>query len=144
MKEDGLEIQLSSESVRSPFDGLEMLDFLQDGGFVGMAGDLSWAKDPRREKATLFGREVLLPVAPHMMALLTGVPIFTYFAFRTARNKFLIEVSEPRWVRAESRGKRKEAIRQSVHEYAESLEEAIRRFPWQWHVFEPFFGPPAG
>lgn len=143
MKGDGLDVMVSSEADRSPFDGLEALEFLGDGGFVGMAGDLSWVEGPRREKASLFGREVFLPVAPHMIALLSGAPVFTFFAFRAGRNKCFIEISEPRWVRAESRAKRKEAIQQSVQEYARSLEEAVRRFPWQWHVFEPFLGPPV-
>jgi lauroyl/myristoyl acyltransferase len=143
MKEDGLNVMVSSEGDRSPFDGLDTLEFLEGGGFVGMAGDLSWTEGPRREKAALFGREVFLPAAPHLIALLTGAPLFTFFAFRAGRNKCLIEISKPRWVRAESRAQRKEAIRQSVQEYAGSLEEAVRRYPWQWHVFEPLLGPPV-
>ena len=143
MKGEGLDVMVSSEGERSPFDGLETLEFLEDGGFVGMSGDLSWVEGPRREKAILFGREVSLPVAPHMISLLSGAPIFSFFAFRTGRNKCLVEISGPRWVKAETRAGRKEAIRHSVQEYARSLEEAVRRFPWQWHVFESFLGQPA-
>ncbi|MFC1884057.1 hypothetical protein ACFL2O_04735 [Thermodesulfobacteriota bacterium] len=143
MKADGLEVLLSSEGAGSPFDGLEALEFLDEGGFVGMAGDFSWAKGPKSEKAVLFGHEVFLPVAPHMMALLSGAPIFTFFAFRTGRNKYFVIISKPRWVNAESKAERKAAIHQSVQEYARELEEAVLRFPWQWHVFEPILGPPV-
>lgn len=142
MKEDGLAVMVSSQGERTPFDGLEALEFLGNGGFVGMAGDLSWVEGPRTVKTSLFGRRVFLPAAPHMMALLSGSPLFTFFAFRTGKNRCYVEISKPRWLRAETRAERREVIRESVHEYAKRLEDAIRRFPWQWHVFEPLLGPP--
>jgi lauroyl/myristoyl acyltransferase len=144
MKADGLEVLVSSKETGSPFDGLEALEFLDEGGFVGIAGDFSWAKGPKSEKALLFGHEVYVPVAPHMIALLSGAPIFTFFAFRKGRNKYSVIISKPRWVKAGSRAERKAAIRQSVQAYAGELEKAIRNCPWQWHVFEPILGPPAG
>jgi lauroyl/myristoyl acyltransferase len=120
---------------------LEALEFLGKGGFVALAGDMVWAGQRRRVKVTLFGREALLPEAPHLLALLSGAPLFTLFTYRTGPADYRIVVSGPRWVKADSLEERKGAVQRSAEEYAGLLEEAVRRYPWQWHIFEPVLGP---
>ena len=137
MTQDGLEILVSSPNHGSAFDGLEALHFLQQGGFVAMAGDLAWQSQPRLEEVPFLGRTIRLPQAPHAFALLTGAPLFTLWVFRTGRAAYHVAVSEPRLVTAVSRKERAGAIRASVRHYASDLEEALKRHPFQWHVFEP-------
>jgi lauroyl/myristoyl acyltransferase len=137
MERDGLDVQVSSPGEGSLFDGLEALQILRQGGFVGMAGDLAWREQPRLVEAPFLGRTIRLPAAPHAFALLTGAPIFTVWIFRTGRAAYHMTVSEPRHVEAPSRKDRPEAIEESVRLYARELETALRRHPWQWHVFEP-------
>ncbi len=137
MKKEGLNILLSSPQGRSPFDGLEALYFLRDGGFLAMAGDLAWQPRPRLVEAPFLGRTILLPEAPHAFALATGAPLFTLWVFRKGRAAYHVMVSKPRYVAASSRKERAEAIRRSAHIYARELETALKNHPWQWHIFEP-------
>jgi predicted LPLAT superfamily acyltransferase len=141
MKSEGLEVLVSSPENRTPFAGLEALEFMEDGGFVAVAGDLVWADQRRRVKVNLLGHEVMLPAAPHLLALLSAAPLFTLFTFRTGRAAHHFVISEPRMVKALSRTDRNAAVQQSAQEYARELEKAVRRHPWQWHIFEPFLGP---
>ncbi|MCF8062841.1 MAG: lysophospholipid acyltransferase family protein [Deltaproteobacteria bacterium] len=137
MERDGLDVLVSSPGKSSPFDGLEALHFLKEGGFVAMAGDLAWQEGPRLVEAPFLGGTIRLPEAPHAFALLTGAPLFTLWAFRTGRAAYRLVVSGPRYVTASSRDDRREAIRRSVRLYARELETTLKRHPWQWHVFEP-------
>ncbi len=137
MKEEGLDILLSSPEGGSPFDGLEALYYLRDGGFLAMAGDLAWQPRPRLVEAPFLGKTILLPEAPHALALVTGVPLFTLWVFRKERASYHVVVSKPRYVEAASRKERAEAIRRSALLYAQELETALKSHPWQWHVFEP-------
>ncbi|MGM0663019.1 MAG: lysophospholipid acyltransferase family protein [Thermodesulfobacteriota bacterium] len=137
MKKEGLNILLSSPQGGSPFDGLEALYHLRDGGFLAMAGDLAWQPRPRLVEAPFLGKTILLPEAPHAFALVTGVPLFTLWVFRKGRAAYQVVVSKPRYVEAPSRKERAEAIQRSVHLYAQELETALKNHPWQWHVFEP-------
>jgi lauroyl/myristoyl acyltransferase len=137
MKRDGLDVQVSSQGTATPFDGLEALQALNRGDLVGMAGDLAWGEQARLVEAPLLGRTIRLPEAPHAFALLTGVPLLTVWIFRTGRAAYHLRVDEPRHVTASSRKERPEAIRASVRLYAQDLEAALKRHPWQWHVFEP-------
>jgi len=142
MMKDGLDVLVSSPGEGSPLDGIEALHALQEGGLVAMAGDLAWQSRPRLAEAPFLGRTIRLPEAPHAIALMTGAPLFTLWIFRTGRAAYHVEVSEPRFVTAGSRDERAAAIRASVRRYASELEEALRRHPWQWHVFEPVLHGP--
>jgi lauroyl/myristoyl acyltransferase len=137
MERDGLDVQVSSPGEGSLFDGLEALQILRQGGFVGMAGDLAWRENPRLVEAPFLGRTIRLPAAPHAFALLTGAPLFTVWIFRTGRAAYRVTVSGPRRVEAPSRQEREQAILESARLYARELETALKRHPWQWHVFEP-------
>jgi len=136
MEKEGLDILVSSSEKRSPFDGLKVLYHLRDGGFLAVAGDLAWQSRPRLVQAPFLGKTILLPETPHALALMTGVPLFTLWVFRTGRAAYEVVVSKPRYVEAPSRKGRAEAIQRSVHQYARELETALKSHPWQWHVFE--------
>jgi predicted LPLAT superfamily acyltransferase len=136
MVKEGLDILVSSSKEPSPFDGLKVLHHLREGGFLAMAGDLAWQARPRLVQAPFLGKTILLPETPHALALMTGVPLYTLWVFRTSRACYEVVVSKPRYVEAPSRKERGEAIRRSVYQYARELEAALRKHPWQWHVFE--------
>jgi len=48
-------------------------------------------------------------------------------------------MSPPRKVKATSRSERNAALQASAQAYAKALEEMVRRHPFQWYIFEPFF-----
>jgi lauroyl/myristoyl acyltransferase len=142
MTAEGLDVSVAPAGKDPSFVGLEAMEFLGKGGLVAVAGDMVWANQRRRAKVSLFGHEAFLPAGPHLLALLSGAPLFTLFSFRKGRAKHHFITTGPRWVRADSLEDRNKAIQRSAQEYARDLEKAVRSHPWQWHIFEPLFGPP--
>jgi lauroyl/myristoyl acyltransferase len=140
LENDGLKILVSqAEDRNSLFTGIEALKFIREGGFLCMAGDIGWT-DPRfRLTAKFFGRDIYLPAGPHTLALVSGASVFTLFTFRLGRGKYKFVILPPRYVKAASREKRNYAIQESAQIYASNLEEAVRQYPYEWHVFESIF-----
>jgi len=139
--QSGIRIIAVEKDGGSPMDLVEGIRFIESGGVVSMTGDLVWKTEQRTVPVQFLGQEILIPKVPHVLALLAGTPIFTFFAFRTAKYQYQFTMSEPIYVQAASRKDRKAAIRQSAQAYAQALEEALRRYPLQWYHFKPFYKP---
>lgn len=122
----------------SPLALIEGLKTLQAGGFVSMTGDVLWSEAQRAVTASFLNHSARLPAAPHMLAMISGAPVFTLFAFRTGRNRYHFKIMGPRFVRASTRKKRAQAMGRSIQSYAEQLEAAVREHPLQWYHFDPF------
>ncbi len=122
----------------SPFSAIEGIRCLQNGGLVSMTGDILWQKGQRRLKADFLGHEVWLPEAPYVFALVSGAPLFAFFAFRTGTNRYHCSLQGPITVRTGSRADRKTAIAEAAGQYVALLEQALRDHPCQWYHFEPF------
>ena len=139
--QSGIRIIAVEKDGGSPMDLVEGIKFIESGGFVSMTGDLVWKREQRTVPVQFLGREILLPEVPHVLALLSGVPIFIFFAFRTANNGYQFTMAEPMYLKAASRQERSGVIRQSAQAYAQALEEALRQHPLQWYHFRPFLEP---
>ena len=137
---DGVRIVAADEEGGSPFNIVEGIRFLREGGVVSMTGDRLWSSDQRSVAVRFLGHEVLLPEGPHLFALISGAPIIVFFVFREGGRKYHTVMFPPWDVRASSRADRKEAIQASARRYASLLEEMARRHPFEWYHFEPFLG----
>jgi predicted LPLAT superfamily acyltransferase len=135
----GVRIHVATAQDASPFGGLEALQFLREGGFVSIAGDLVWTDQRSLVPVRFFGRDVGLPAGPHLLAFVSGAPLFTLFTFRVKRGRHQIILSSPRHVKTTARSERNAAIQASAQDFASALEGMVRRHPFQWYVFEPFF-----
>ena len=141
LRRRGLDVKVTAPEAGSPFGGLEVLQAIRQGGLVSIAGDIAWTEQRTRIPARFLGRQVMLPAAPHLLALTTGAPILTVFCHRLGRCRYHFITHPPRWVKAPSRAERTAVLAASAQQFADDLEEALRRYPWQWAVFEPFLGP---
>jgi lauroyl/myristoyl acyltransferase len=139
LKERGITIQVATGEKDSLMGGLEAIKFLREGGFVSVAGDLIWTEQRSLLPVKFFGREVSLASGPHLLALVSSAPLFILFTFRIKRGKHQVVVLPPRQVKSSSRSERDKALQESAQAYAEALEEMVRRYPFQWYIFEPFF-----
>lgn len=135
----GIKIVTTSEEEKSPFGLLEGINFLRDGGIVFMSGDRLWGNQSF-VVVNFLGHEVKIPDTPHLLALVTGAPLMTFFVYEKGFGKYHVEVSAGRKVRASSRTERKEAVYQSAQRYADELVDFVRAHPFEWHHFEPFLG----
>ncbi|OQY54789.1 MAG: lauroyl acyltransferase [Desulfobacteraceae bacterium 4572_88] len=138
--QSGIKIIAVDQDAQSPFDLVEGIRFLRDGGLVSMTGDITWKSDQRVIRTQFLGHEVLLPEVPHVFALLSGAPIFFFFTFRTGKKQYHFTASQPVYVRAASRSRRTEAIHNSAQVYATALEKTLRQHPFEWYHFESFLG----
>jgi len=137
---DGVHIVAADEDGGSPFDIVEGIRFLKEGGVVSLAGDRLWAAEQRSVAVRFLGHEVFLPESPHLFALISGAPIIVFFVFREGSRKYRTIMFPPQNVQASSRAERQEAIQASAQRYAWLLEEMVRRHPFEWYHFEPFLG----
>lgn len=138
LKREGVRIVAMDQEGASPFDIVEGIQFLREGGVVSMTGDRLWSAEQRAVTVRFLGHEALLPEGPHLFALLSGAPIFVFFVFRLGHNKYQTIMMLPRYVTVSSRADRQEAIRKSAQWYADLLEDMVRRHPCEWYHFEPF------
>lgn len=135
----GITIHVASGQDDALLGGLEAVKFIREGGVVSLAGDLIWTRQRSCLPVRFFGQEVALSSGPHLLALVSGAPLFLLFTFRDQGGKHRVIISPPREVKASSRSERKAALQASAQVYANALEEMVRQHPFQWYIFEPFF-----
>ncbi len=141
LKDRGITIQVAREQGDSLMGGLEAIKFIREGGFVSLAGDLIWTEQRSLLPVKFFGRDVALASGPYLLAMISGAPLFILFTFRVKRGRHQVIVLPPRQVKASSHSERDKVLQESAQAYAEALEEMVRRHPFQWYIFEPFFQP---
>jgi predicted LPLAT superfamily acyltransferase len=141
LAQSGIRIIAVDEGGGSPLDILEGIKFIESGGVVSLTGDLVWKADQRTIPVEFLGQDILLPEAPHLFALLSGAPLFIFFAFRIGKNKYRFSMAEPIYLTVASRNERAGAVRRSAQQYAEILEATLRSHPLQWYHFRPFLKP---
>lgn len=134
----GITIVAIDQEGGSPFDIVEGLRFLKQGGLVAMAGDVIWKPGQRSVTVPFLGRAAELPATPHILALTAQVPLLVFFSFRTAKQRYHFSFSEPIDFPAKDRRERDAAIRRSALAYAELLEAALRSHPFEWYHFTRF------
>lgn len=136
--DSGIKVVTVQENSSNPYDILEGMSFLRDGGFVSLTGDRIWRPDQRSVAVPFLGSQANIPETPHLLALLSGKPVFFFFVFRSSGKKYHMKIFAPEYVRASSRAERKDAIYQSAVKYARLLEKTARDYPFEWFHFEPF------
>ncbi len=138
VRRDGIRVIGVDQNGGSPFDIVEGIRFLQNGGFVSMAGDVIWRADQRTISGTFLNRRVHIPEAPFALALVSGAPIIVFFAFRTPTGQYRFSAHQPIYVVAPTRNDRAAAIRAAAQAYLNRLEAALRRHPFEWYHFSDF------
>ena len=106
-----------------------------------MAGDIVWRSDQRKVRVTFLGHDAYLPEAPFIFALVSGAPLFVFFAFRTGKNSYHFTLSDPIQIQSTSRRDRPEAIARAAQQYADLLEQSLRQHPFEWYHFDRFIHP---
>jgi predicted LPLAT superfamily acyltransferase len=135
---DGIRIVGVDETGGSPFDIVDGIRFLQNGGFVSMAGDVVWREEQRTIAGKFLGHRVRIPEAPFVLALVSGAPLIVFFAFRTPDGQYRFSAQPPINVVSPDRRDRRTALRSAAQCYLRYLEKAVGEHPFQWYHFKPF------
>lgn len=134
----GIKVIAVDENSHSPFALLDGINYLKSGGFISLTGDRIWNKRQRSVEITFLDHSVFLPEAPHLIALMSGAPLFFFFCAQEGKNRYQFYISDPYYVKASSRKNRKDAIITSAQHYANLLENHLRKHPYEWYHFEKF------
>ncbi|MEJ2659792.1 MAG: lysophospholipid acyltransferase family protein [Desulfobacteraceae bacterium] len=135
---DGIHIIGVDQNGGSPFDIVEGIRFLQNGGLVSMAGDVVWRDDQRTIAGEFLGRRVRIPEAPFVLALVSGAPLIVFFAFRTPEGRYRFSALPPIRVTAATRQDRPAALKSAAQRYLGYMEAALAEYPYQWFHFKRF------
>jgi predicted LPLAT superfamily acyltransferase len=136
LRREGVAIIALGRDQDDPFPAIDGLRLLRAGGVVSMAGDVVWRRDQRAIEVDFFAGRLRLPEAPFAFALVSGAPIFAFFAFRAGANRYHFRLSPAIEVQAASRADRKVAMREAARRYAALLAEAVRSHPFEWYHFD--------
>lgn len=143
LRRAGVTIIGEDQASASPFSAVEGIRVLQAGGLVSLTGDIVWRADQRRIPVAFLGHLAYVPEAPFIFALVSGAPIFVFFAFRTGANSYRFSLSAPIAIRASGRAERQKVIAEAAQQYADLLQEALRAHPFEWYHFDRFLHLPA-
>ncbi len=113
----------------------ELTEALRQNEVVGLVADRDVSKNG--VPVQFFGEEALLPVGPALLALRTGADLLTAFTYRLEDGSLMGRIAEP--LQLERTGSLREDLRLTTQKLAGVMEEAIRKCPEQWTVFEPIW-----
>jgi len=139
LAESGIRIVVAGAEYGSPYDTVEGIQHLKNGGMVSLAGDRVWHAAQRTVAVTFLGRRVNLPAGPHVFAMVAGVPLFYFFSHRTGPRSYHFSVSGPYFVKPDSRSRREAALEDSAQAYADRLAAYVHAHPFEWFHFDPLF-----
>ncbi len=138
LQESGVKIIGVERDGGSPFDAVEGIRFLQEGGLVSMTGDILWRSDQKSISVNFLGGTAHIPEAPYVFAMVSGAPIFCFFSFRVGKNRYEFSLAEPIYIERRSRADRREQIQGAAQKYADLLEEQLRSHALEWYHFDRF------
>ncbi|MCE5265187.1 MAG: lysophospholipid acyltransferase family protein [Deltaproteobacteria bacterium] len=139
VEESGIRVISVPESGGSAMEIVEGLNFLREGGLVSLTGDRLWGGEQRSVTVRFAGGEARIPEIPFILAMLSGAPLLTFFAYRTGEGRYHLVTYPPFFVTAASRPERQGAVEMAAQAYADLLAETVRAHPYEWYHFEPFF-----
>jgi len=134
----GVTVIGADKEQNDPFSAVEGIRFLQNGGLVSMTGDIIWRDDQRKVEVKFLGHRAYISEAPFIFALVSGAPLFTFFAFRKEQGAYHVTLSAPIPVHSANKEERQQVIQQAAQQYAKLLEEAVRAHPFEWYHFNRF------
>ncbi len=138
LQESGVKIIGAPRDGGSPFDAVEGIRLLQDGGLISMTGDIVWREDQRSLEVDFLGGKARVPEAPYIFAMVSGAPIFCFYSFRTGKNSYQFSLADPLYIHCEERAERRVMIQKTAQHYADLLEEQLRAHPLEWYHFDRF------
>jgi predicted LPLAT superfamily acyltransferase len=108
-----------------------------------MTGDIVWREGQRSIAVNFLGHVAYVPEAPFIFAMVSGAPIFAFFAFRTGVNRYRFSLSEAIAIHSATKAERQKCIAEAAQRYADLLEEALRAHPFEWYHFDRFLHAPS-
>jgi predicted LPLAT superfamily acyltransferase len=120
-----------------PLRSIPIMAALKRGEIVALHGDRSFGGADLM--VSFLGDPARFPVGAYQLAAFSGAPIFQGFAVRERMGQYRLFTFPPKYVSREMRRAALEMWQAHVAEYAANLESVVRRYPFQWYNFYPFW-----
>lgn len=120
---------------------IQLLDAVRHGTIAAIQGDRV-TPGIATIQGTLFGRPMLYPAGPFVLAMTARVPIYPLFVTRVGWRRYRVLTFDPITVERRSRD-RDADLRPALQAWTQQLEGVIRESWYQWFAFEPFEEAPA-
>jgi predicted LPLAT superfamily acyltransferase len=138
LRQSGIRVLASGGDAASPFQAIEGVKHLKQGGWISMTGDRLRQSGQRSVTVDFLKRRARLPSAPYALAMAAGVPLHPFFTRRTGPQMHRISIGAPIEMPAVRRPDRPAAIQAAAQTYADRLVRQLRRQPFEWYHFDPF------
>ncbi len=138
LRQKGVSIIAVDRNGGSPFDIIDGIKNLENGGLVSLTGDMIWTGKQRSIEVKFLNHKIMVPETPYVLALMSGSPVFVFFAFRKKDGSYFLKATPPIYVESADRNKRDKAIKEAAQKYALALEQAVMGHPFEWYHFTPF------
>ena len=142
LQQAGVTIIGVEQASSSPLAAVAGINHLREGGIVSMTGDVLWRAGQKRVAVSILGHQAYVAEAPFVFALVSGAPIYVFFAFRQGANRYFLSFSLPLVLTAPDRAGRRQAIDAAAQGYADLLERVILEHPQEWYHFDRFLHEP--
>jgi KDO2-lipid IV(A) lauroyltransferase len=134
-------LEIDTIEVRNALEtGLRVRNLVRSNRVVAMLVDRHVGKD--RVPVRFFGRQALFLRTPALLAQSTGAPLVPAFVYRDDDDRFAIECGPAIDVSAE--GDRNVQIARAMQQVADAVEQQIRRRPYYWYQFYPYWASQNG
>jgi predicted LPLAT superfamily acyltransferase len=127
--------------VGEPGSYLRAHEAIERGEIVGILADRVDHGAPGLP-ALFLGREVTLPIAPHVLAARSEAPVVLCFGIYEGGRRYRLEFVD--FGPAVARSSRGAALLPMVERYAAVLEQYSRRYPLNWFNFYPYWSSSKG
>jgi len=126
----------------SPTDAIPLVAALRRGEVVAMLGDRSYGSSVTR--IPFLGDTASFPVGPYVMAASAGAPLVHVFNLREPGGHYHFFGFPPQRPVMPAHSLRDVYLRECAVHFARDLEGIVKRDPFQWYNFFPFWEHNAG
>lgn len=124
----------------NPLKALSIVRALKSGFIVGMQGDRVISNS--YELVEFFGRIAPFPIGPIFLSMVTGAILVPTFCLKLGKYEYQIVLEEPITIERVKREERRKVIKENLQKIAKLLEAYVKRYPFLWGNFYPFWDIP--
>jgi len=121
----------------SPTDIIPLVAALRRGEIVAMLGDRAYGSPSTQ--IPFFGGTASFPIGAYAIAAIAGAPLMHAFSLRETGGHYRFFGFPPQHLQLPSRGERDAYLRNCAENFARNLEAIVKRDPFQWYNFYPFW-----
>lgn len=121
----------------APTDAIQLVAAMRRGELVCMMGDRTYGSPA--QTVPFLGGAAAFPIGGYVMAAIAGVPIVTVFSLREPGGHYHFFGFPPVPPHHPPHHQRDAHLRACATQFAERLEAIVKRDPFQWYNFFPFW-----